>query len=108
MKVLFITLLVVIADQVTKLMVKGLKIESLGIDIKGMPYGSSKPLIGDIVKITFIENPGMAFGIDVGPKMFLNHFIISDGIFTIFYHCKFFAVLRIPAKRLFNSPLFWF
>ena len=88
MKVLFITLLVVIADQVTKLMVKGLKIESLGIDIKGMPYGSSKPLIGDIVKITFIENPGMAFGIDVGPKMFLTIFTIIASLFIFFYIYK--------------------
>ncbi len=88
MRVLFITLLVVIADQVTKLMVKGLKIESLGINIKGMPYGSSKPLIGDIVKITFIENPGMAFGIDVGPKMFLTLFTIVASLFIFFYIYK--------------------
>lgn len=88
MKVLFITLLVVIADQVTKLMVKGLKIESLGINLKGMPYGSSKPLIGDIVKITFIENPGMAFGIDVGPKMFLTLFTIVASLFIFFYIYK--------------------
>ncbi len=88
MKVLFITLLVVIADQVTKLMVKGIKIESLGINLKGMPYGSSKPLIGEIVKITFIENPGMAFGIDVGPKMFLTIFTIIASLFIFFYIFK--------------------
>jgi len=88
LKVLFITLLVVIADQVTKLMVKGIKIESLGINLKGMPYGSSKPLIGEIVKITFIENPGMAFGIDVGPKMFLTIFTIIASLFIFFYIFK--------------------
>lgn len=88
LRVLFITLIVVIIDQVTKLWVKGIKIESLGIDIKGMPYGSSKPLIGDIVRLTFIENPGMAFGIDVGPKMFLTIFTIIASCFIFFYIYK--------------------
>ena len=76
MRVLFITLIVVFFDQLTKLLVKGIKIESLVINFQGMPYGSSKPLIGDIIRLTFIENPGMAFGIDIGPKMFLTIFTI--------------------------------
>lgn len=88
MRILFVTLLVVIFDQVTKLLVKGIKIESLGINIKGMPYGSSKPLIGDIIRLTFIENPGMAFGIDVGPKMFLTLFTIVASLFILFYIFK--------------------
>lgn len=88
MRILFVTFLVVIIDQVTKLLVKGIKIESLGINIKGMPYGSSKPLFGDIVRITFIENPGMAFGIDVGPKMFLTIFTIAASLFILFYIYK--------------------
>jgi signal peptidase II len=88
LRVLFITLFVVIIDQVTKLLVKGIRIESLGIDIKGMPYGSSKPLLGNIVRLTFIENPGMAFGIDVGPKMFLTLFTILASFFILFYIYK--------------------
>ncbi|MCC6864839.1 MAG: signal peptidase II [Ignavibacteria bacterium] len=88
MRVLFITLFVVIADQVTKLLIKGIKIPSLGINLPGMPYGSSKPLIGDFVKITFIENPGMAFGIDVGPKMFLTIFTIAASLFIFYYIFK--------------------
>lgn len=88
MKILFVTLFVVILDQVTKLLVKGIKIESLGIDLKGMPYGSSKPVIGDFFKITFIENPGMAFGIDIGPKMFLTIFTILASVFIFFYIYK--------------------
>lgn len=88
MRILFVTLLVVIIDQVTKLLVKGIKIESLGIDITGMRYGQSKPLIGDIVRLTFIENPGMAFGIDVGPKMFLTIFTIAASFFILFYIYK--------------------
>ncbi len=88
MKVLFITLIIVIFDQVIKLLVKGIKIESLGIDIQGMQYGSSKPLLGDIVRLTFIENPGMAFGIDIGPKMFLTLFTIVASLFIFFYIYK--------------------
>ena len=88
MKVLFISLIVVFFDQLTKFMIKGLKIESLGINFQGMPYGSSKPFLGDFVKLTVIENPGMAFGIDVGPKMFLTLFTIAASLFIFFYIYK--------------------
>jgi len=88
LKILFVTLLVVIIDQLTKFLVKGLKVESLGINIQGMPYGSSKPLFGEFVRLTFIENPGMAFGIDVGPKMFLTIFTIAASLFIFYYIYK--------------------
>jgi signal peptidase II len=88
LRILIITFFVVLLDQVTKFLVKGLKVESLGINIGGMPYGSSKPLIGDWVKLTFIENPGMAFGIDVGPKMFLTIFTIAASMLILFYIFK--------------------
>ena len=88
MKVLYYSLVVIIFDQVTKLFVKGIKIPALGIDISGMPYGSSKPLIGDAVKLTFIENPGMAFGLDVGPKMFLTLFTILASFIILYYIYK--------------------
>lgn len=88
MRILFVSLIVVFLDQLTKFLVRGLKVEWLGIDIQGMPYGSTKPLIGDIVRITFIENPGMAFGIDVGPKMFLTIFTIIASVFIFFYIYK--------------------
>lgn len=88
MKVLIVTFIVVIIDQVTKFLVKGLNVESLGINIPGMGYGSSKPFIGDYVRLTFIENPGMAFGIDVGPKMFLTIFTIAASLLILFYVYK--------------------
>ncbi len=88
MRVLYVTFFAVALDQVTKFFVKGLKIESLGISIPGMPYGSSKQLIGDYVKLTFIENPGMAFGIDVGPKMFLTIFTIGASLLILYYIFK--------------------
>lgn len=76
MRVLIYTFFIVIADQVTKLYVKGIKIPLLGIDFQGMPYQSSINVIGNFFKITFIENPGMAFGMQIGGKLFLSLFTI--------------------------------
>lgn len=53
-----------------------------------MPYGSSISVIGEFLKITFIENPGMAFGLDIGPKMFLTLFTIAASIVIFFYIYK--------------------
>lgn len=88
MKVLYVTLFVVIFDQITKFFVKGINIESLGLNIPGMPYGSSKQVFGNLVKFTFIENPGMAFGIDIGPKMFLTIFTIGASVLILYYIFK--------------------
>ena len=88
MRVLYVTLFAVIFDQLTKFFVKGLKIESLGINLSGMPYGSSKQVFGNFVKFTFIENPGMAFGIDIGPKMFLTIFTIGASVLILYYIFK--------------------
>lgn len=88
MKVLYLSLFVVIADQVTKFFVKGIRIPFLGINIEGMPFGSSKPVMGNFVKITFIENQGMAFGLDVGHKMFLTIFTIVASIVILYYIYK--------------------
>lgn len=88
MKVLYLSLLVVIIDQVSKFMVKGIKIPFLRIDLEGMTYGSSRRIIGNLVKLTFIENPGMAFGLDIGPKMFLTIFTILASIVILYYIFK--------------------
>jgi len=88
LRVLIITLFIVLLDQITKLYVKGIKIASLGIDIPGMPYQSSKNVIGDFFKITFIENPGMAFGLQIGGKLFLSLFTIFATILLIFFFFK--------------------
>ncbi|HEY3251823.1 MAG TPA: signal peptidase II [Ignavibacteria bacterium] len=88
MRVLIVTFFVVIADQITKFLVKGLRVESLGINFPGMGYGTSKPLLGDYIRLTFIENPGMAFGIDVGPKMFLTIFTIAASLLILYYIFK--------------------
>lgn len=87
MKVIYVTLGIVFFDQITKVLVKGFSIPFLGIVWEGMDYGQTIPLIGDILRLTYIENPGMAFGIDFGGKMFFAVFsiIASIGIFWYLY-----------------------
>ena len=100
MKVLFVTLFIVISDQITKLYVKGISIPALGINFEGMPYQSSIPVFGNTFKITFIENPGMAFGFEFGGdygKIILSVFRILAcvaGAFYIRYILKQGPVLR--------------
>jgi len=88
LKVLIVTVFIVIADQITKLYVKGISIPKLGISIPGMPYQSSINVIGDIFKITFIENPGMAFGLQIGGKLFLSLFTIFATILLFVFLFK--------------------
>ena len=88
MKVLFVTLFIVISDQITKLYVKGISIPALGINFEGMPYQSSIPVFGNFFKITFIENPGMAFGLQIGGKLFLSLFTIFATVLLFFFLYK--------------------
>ena len=54
----------IIIDQLLKFLVKGGTV--FGIHREGMYLGQSIPLIGEAVRITYVENPGMAFGISWG------------------------------------------
>jgi signal peptidase II len=57
----------------------------LGISFTGLPYGTSRPLLGDFVRLTYIENPGMAFGIELGGKPWFALFSIIAGIAIVWY-----------------------
>lgn len=87
MRVLYLTFAVFIADQLSKLAVKGFSIPFLDFDWVGMEYGESINVIGTFLRITFVENPGMAFGLDVGPtqKFFLSIFTFV-AVFGLFYY----------------------
>ena len=85
MRVLFITLAVYVLDQASKLAVKGFAIPSLGIQWDGMAYAQSIHVFGDWCKITFIENPNMAFGLEFGGKVILSVFAILASIGIVFY-----------------------
>ncbi|MEE9430407.1 MAG: signal peptidase II [Melioribacteraceae bacterium] len=90
MRILFVSLFVIIADQISKLLVKGIYIPALSIDVKGFSYGESITILDPYFKFTFVENPGMAFGIHVDGyfKLFLSLFSLIASIGIIIYIYK--------------------
>ena len=87
MRVLFASLFIVIFDQLTKFLVKGGTIPLVNINVKGMTYGQSINVFGDFFKLTFVENPGIAFGIDVNEmsKLFLSVFSLLASLGILYY-----------------------
>ena len=79
-----LAVVLILMDQATKLAVKGFSI--LGIDHIGMRLGESFDLIGSYVRITYVENPGMAFGISWGEaKIVLTLLTVGIAAFLWFY-----------------------
>jgi signal peptidase II len=87
MRVLYLTGLIVVIDQASKLLVKGFDLPIIG-HWDGMVLGSSLSIIGNFFKLTFIENPGMAFGIDIGGKLYLTVFSTLASIGIVYYLFK--------------------
>lgn len=87
MKALYLSFAVVIVDQVSKLLVKGFAIPFLNINFDGMYLGQMIPIFGDFFRLTFVENPGMAFGYDPGNsfKMIISIFSLVASIGLVFY-----------------------
>ncbi len=84
---LIVAALLIALDQATKIAVKGFSL--FGIEHQGMYYAESISVIGDLLQITFIENPGMALGITFGSgKIFLSLFSIFAGIGLGYYLIK--------------------
>jgi signal peptidase II len=74
MRSLWITAFVVLVDQITKVLV-----------LSTMYRGQSIPLIGDWLRFTFTENPGMAFGISFGPAGLVTVFSVVATILIVAY-----------------------
>jgi len=87
LRVLFVSLSIVIIDQVSKLLVKGFSIPFLKIFYAGMYQGEQIPVFGNFFRITFIENPGMAFGFDPGSnmKLWISIFSLVASIGLLIY-----------------------
>lgn len=89
MRVLYFSFGVIFVDQFSKFYIKGINIPFLNISFEGMYYGESISVIGNFFKITFIENPGMAFGFNPGSdfKLWVSVFslIASIGLFVYLY-----------------------
>ena len=87
MKVLYVTLSVIFLDQFSKFFIRGIEIPFLSINFEGMYLGESINVIGEFFKITYIENPGMAFGFDPGSdyKLLISLFSLAASIGLFFY-----------------------
>lgn len=82
-KYFFGAFVLILLDQISKLLVKGI---SLGeFTLGGMQLYESIPVIGNFLRITYVENPGMAFGIEVGDgKLLLTLFSIGITLFLCY------------------------
>ncbi|NND71528.1 MAG: peptidase A8 [Rhodothermales bacterium] len=77
MRVLWISIIAVLADQVTKVLV-----------VRNMYQHQSIPILGDWLKLTYLENPGMAFGISFGPPAMISIFSVIATFLIVFYLVK--------------------
>ncbi len=87
MKVLIYSVIVILIDQITKLLIKGFKISFLNINHRGVRINSSIKILGDFIQITHVENYGLAFGIDFGrdAKVALTIFTIIAAVLILYY-----------------------
>jgi len=65
---------IVVVDQVTKITVR-----------TRMHLGDSIPILGDWLKLTFTENPGMAFGISLGSSLVVTILAIVATVLIVVY-----------------------
>jgi signal peptidase II len=88
LKTIFLTFLLFLADQFSKLFVRGFNLPLFNLKHSGFYLGESKPVINNFLHITLVENPGIAFGII--PGAFLKDLIL---IITILLCFGFFGFL---------------
>jgi signal peptidase II len=74
MWVLVFTVLIVALDQITKLTIKA-----------QFYLGESIDILGDVLRFTYIQNPGMAFGIRFGGKLFFTIFASIASVVILIY-----------------------
>ena len=97
MKFLFLSLILFLFDQASKLFVRGFSLPWFNINHSGLYSGESRPVISDILHLTLVENPGIAFGIDPGES--LRDLILIITILT----CIGFLAYLIFAKKADNN-----
>ena len=86
---IIISFFILLADQFSKLFIKGFVIPFFDTVNSGLNVGESIPLINNILHITLVENPGMAFGFDPGSdfKLWISLFslVASVGLLVYLY-----------------------
>jgi signal peptidase II len=92
LKVLLISAVIFLADQLSKLFIKGISVPLLGINFSGISIGDKFPLVSDNISITLLENPGFAFGIYPGIEykfiLTLLTLFITMGLFVYLYKSR--------------------
>jgi signal peptidase II len=68
-------------------MVKGLSIPFVKLNVQGLESWQKIPVFGGIFNITLVENPGIAFGIDLGSnfKLLVSIFTLVAGMGLLYY-----------------------
>ena len=74
MRLMWLAVSIVAIDQITKSIVKN-----------RMRLGDSIDIVGDWLKLTFTENPGMAFGIEFGSPLIVTALAITATVLIILY-----------------------
>ncbi|MDB5034013.1 MAG: lspA [Chlorobi bacterium] len=81
-KLLSLSALIVLIDQAAKLAIRGFDL--FGIHHAGMQMYESKEVFGDFFRLTYVENPGMAFGLNFGMPVILSIFSIAAAVFLVY------------------------
>jgi signal peptidase II len=77
MRVLWISAITILVDQIVKTIV-----------VRVMDPRDSHSIIGEWFKFTYVENPGMAFGIEFGPPALISIFSIVATVLIMVYLYK--------------------
>ena len=92
--VLFSVVIAIVADQAIKIAVK-----------TGMPLGGGFSVLGDWFQIRFVENNGMAFGMELFNKVFLTSFRIVAVCFLVYVLYKLVRNRKYPVGFLFSVAM---
>lgn len=77
--------LLILIDQLTKLLVKGMALPGGAVLFRGMRLGESIPLLGSWFNLTYVENPHMAFSLEFGSTFFLSLFAFLASLGILWY-----------------------
>ena len=94
MKYIFIPTIIVLIDQISKIAIKNYW-------LKNDLFYSQINIIGNFLRFSFIENPGIAFGIDTSKFHVFITFITIAAIFFIVYYL--YSLIKINS----NESLSW-
>lgn len=83
---LLVSAMIVVVDQITKLLIKGIP----AIHLHGLLPGEKVSIVGNLFNITLVENPGIAFGINFGSefKLLISIFTLLASIGLVIFFIK--------------------